>query len=100
MVIWITGISGAGKTTICETIVGMTKPSVPELVLLDGDVVRNVFGDELGFTEADRVRQIQRIQRFSKELETQDLIVLVAALYASSELLNWNRNLLFHCFQL
>jgi adenylylsulfate kinase-like enzyme len=40
MVIWITGISGAGKTTICETIVGMTKPSVPELVLLDGDVVR------------------------------------------------------------
>ena len=91
MVIWITGISGAGKTTICETIVGMTKPSVPELVLLDGDVVRNVFGDELGFTEADRVRQIQRIQRFSKELETQDLIVLVAALYANYELLDWNR---------
>lgn len=91
MVIWITGISGAGKTTICETITRIAKPSVPELVVLDGDVIRNVFGDELGFTEADRIHQIKRIQRFSRELEAQGLIVLVAALYANSELLNWNR---------
>jgi adenylyl-sulfate kinase len=91
MVIWITGLSGAGKTTICETIVRMAKPSIAELVVLDGDVIRKVFGDELGYTEADRIQQIKRIQNFSKELEAQGLFVLVAALYANSELLKWNR---------
>ncbi|MBC8451723.1 MAG: adenylyl-sulfate kinase [Rhodospirillaceae bacterium] len=91
MVIWITGLSGAGKTTVCENIVRMMKPSVPELVVLDGDVVREIFNDQLGHTEVDRIRQIKRIQRLAKELDTQGLVVLVAALYAHSDLLNWNR---------
>jgi adenylylsulfate kinase-like enzyme len=55
MVIWITGLSGAGKTTVCESIVRMMKPSVAELVLLDGDVVRDIFNDQLGHTEVDRL---------------------------------------------
>lgn len=91
MVIWITGLSGAGKTTICENIVRMVRPSVPELVLLDGDVVREIFNDQLGHTEVDRIRQIKRIQRLAKELDNQGLVVLVAALYAHPDLLKWNR---------
>jgi cytidine diphosphoramidate kinase len=91
MVIWITGISGAGKSTICEAIVRIAKPYIPELVLLDGDVVRDIFDDQLGHTEPDRIRQIKRIQRLAKELDTQGLVVLVAALYAHPELLDWNR---------
>lgn len=91
MVIWVTGLSGAGKTTVCENIVRMMKPFVPELVLLDGDVVRDIFNDQLGHKKPDRIRQIKRIQRLAKELDTQGLVVLVAALYADQELLDWNR---------
>jgi len=91
MVIWITGISGAGKSTVCEAIIQMAKPYVPEMVWLDGDVVREIFGDNLGHTEPDRMRQIQRIQRLAKELDAQGMVVLVAALYAHPDLLSWNR---------
>ena len=91
MVIWITGISGAGKSTICEAIIRMAKPYISEMVWLDGDVVREIFDDNLGHTEPDRVRQIKRIQRLAKELDSQGMVVLVAALYANPNLLKWNR---------
>ncbi len=91
MVIWITGLSGAGKTTVCETIMSMAKESIPEMVVLDGDVVRDIFDDQLGYTEPDRVRQIKRIQHLTKQLDAQGLVVLVAALYSHPNLLKWNR---------
>lgn len=91
MVIWITGLSGAGKTTVCKAILRIAKDTIPEMVLLDGDIVRDIFDDQLGFTESDRMRQIKRIQRLARELDAQGLVVLVAALYAHPDLLAWNR---------
>ena len=91
MIIWITGISGAGKTTLCEALRRLLKPRLPELVLLDGDVIRDIFGNDLGFAEPDRMRQIRRIQSIALELDRQGLVVLVAALYAHPSLLEWNR---------
>jgi len=91
MVIWITGISGAGKTTICQSLWGLLKPSLPELAVLDGDVVRKVFGNDLGYTEKERVRQIKRIQSIATMMDEQGFVVLVAALYGNNELLDWNR---------
>ena len=91
MVIWITGISGAGKTTVCQELVQLCKKDVPELVLLDGDVVRQVYGDKLGYAEADRFTQIRRVQSLSKWLGEQKMVVLVAALFSHPELLEWNR---------
>ncbi|MEM9107720.1 MAG: adenylyl-sulfate kinase [Pseudomonadota bacterium] len=92
MIVWITGISGAGKTTLCNELSGLLKPSIPELVVIDGDFVRETFGNTLGYKEQDRVEQIQRIQRLARELDRQGLVVLVAALYANSTLLAWNRD--------
>src|SRR5580698_9930829 len=92
MIIWVTGISGAGKTTLCLALQRILKPKLPELVLLDGDVIRDIFGNDLGFAEADRKRQIARIQSIARELDRQDLVVLVAALYSHPSLLEWNRN--------
>lgn len=92
MVIWLTGVSGAGKTTICNSMWGLLKPSLPELVSIDGDIVRQLFASKLGYAESDRVQQIQRIQTLAKFLSDQDQIVLVAALYASDDLLAWNRD--------
>ena len=91
MVIWITGISAAGKTTICQSLWDLLKPDLPELAILDGDVVRNVFSNDLGYTEAERVQQIERIQSIATMLDTQGFVVLVAALYGNKKLLSWNR---------
>jgi adenylylsulfate kinase len=91
MVIWFTGLSGAGKTTVCEALHRALKPRLPELVVLDGDAVRAAFDDGLGYSEADRVIQIGRLQRLARMLSGQGLVVLVAAVYANPELLGWNR---------
>jgi adenylylsulfate kinase-like enzyme len=91
MVVWLTGLSGAGKTTIAEAIIRSAKPSLPALVLIDGDVIRNLFGAGLGFDEAARKQQIGRIQQLALFLARQDIPVVVAALYAHPELLSWNR---------
>jgi len=91
MVIWITGVSAAGKTTICNSIRDLVKPKLPELVILDGDVVRAAFGHNLSHSEADRVIQVKRLQSMSKVLSEQGLVVLVGVLYAHPGLLTWNR---------
>ena len=92
MIIWITGLSGSGKTTLSEAIYKQLKAKVPELFFLDGDVIRKVFQDELGYTEHERYKQIVRIQSIAKILDKQDLIVIVAALYSHPDLLAWNRD--------
>lgn len=91
MVIWITGLSGAGKTTICTALQSALKPGLPELVVLDGDVVRAAFGHNLGHKEADRVLQVQRLQAIARVLSEQGLVVIVGVLYNNAELLAWNR---------
>lgn len=91
MVIWTTGLSGAGKTTLCAAIYARLKALRSELVLLDGDILREVFGADLGYAECDRVQQIRRIQALAKFLEHQGMIVLVAALYSRWDLFKWNR---------
>jgi adenylylsulfate kinase-like enzyme len=91
VVIWVTGLSGAGKTTLCVALRDLLKPRLPQLVLLDGDVVREAFGAGLGFKEEDRMVQIGRMQRLARILSDQGQIVLVAALYSHPDLLAWNR---------
>lgn len=91
MVVWLTGLSGAGKTTIAEAIVRVAKPHLPELVLIDGDVIRDLFGAGLGFDEEARKQQIGRIQRLALFLVRQNISVIVAALYSNPDLLYWNR---------
>jgi len=92
MVIWITGLSGAGKTTLIQAVAGQVKRNLPELVLLDGDAIRQLFGNDLDYREDSRVIQIKRIQRMAKFLSDQGVVVMVAALYAHPDLLRWNRD--------
>jgi cytidine diphosphoramidate kinase len=91
MVIWITGMSGSGKSTLASALHDVLKPGNPQTVLLDGDAIRAAFGVGLGYSEPERVTQIKRIQNLAKMLADQGLIVIVAALYAHDDLLQWNR---------
>lgn len=90
MVIWITGISGSGKTTLANAILKKYKKNLLNLVNVDGDVVRELFGN-LGFDKSSREEQIKRIQKLCIFLERQGLIVIVSALYCDENLMNWNR---------
>ncbi len=92
MVIWITGISGAGKTTLSNAIAKKFKPFIPELVQIDGDEIRELFGANLSFEESGRRQQIKRIQRLAHMLDRQGMLVLVSALYGHPELFAWNRD--------
>lgn len=91
MVVWLTGLSGAGKSTVAQALFNLVKPVVPETMLIDGDVIRELFGASLGYHEAARHEHISRIQRLANGFARQDLMVIVAALYAHPELMRWNR---------
>ncbi len=99
MVVWITGLSGSGKTILCQALWRFLKPRMPELVIIDGDMVRAAFGNDLGYHEKDRVIQIKRIQNIAQLLSQQGLVVLVAALYSNADLLRWNRTNFSHYFE-
>ncbi len=91
MILWITGISGAGKTTIAKALIKILKPRIPQIINIDGDEVRDLFGNDLGYNESDRIVQINRIQRLCLFLEKQGHIPIASALYSNEALLKWNR---------
>ena len=91
MIVWITGISGAGKTTLALEVVKMLRDKHKNVVGLDGDVVRNLFENNLNYDISSRVTQIKRLQKLSLFLQSQNIKVVVSALYSSADLLRWNR---------
>ena len=68
MVIWIIGLSGAGKTTLAKEVVAKIGSSKTNVVLIDGDMIREVFGNDLGHTLEDRRQNGERICRLCKFL--------------------------------
>lgn len=91
MVIWMTGLSGSGKSTVADVIIEKLKPNMPELVLLDGDTVRELFGKSLDYSEKSRVIQVERLRTMAKLLAEQGLAVIVTVLYCHPDLMAWNR---------
>ena len=100
MIVWVAGLSGAGKTTLCEGVYGRIKPLVLEIVLLDGDSVRSAFGSDLSNSEEDRRRQIKRIRGMTKVLVDQGLIVIVAVVYSHPDIQIWDRKNLPNYFEI
>lgn len=80
LVVWFTGLSGAGKSTIAE-LVGRELENEGRLVeYLDGDVVRQHLSRGLGFSKADRDRNIERIGWVASRLARHGATVLVSAI--------------------
>ena len=58
---WITGLSGAGKTTIGEEFFQILRRQKKTVLFLDGDILREVFGNDLGYGREDRFRALYNI---------------------------------------
>jgi bifunctional enzyme CysN/CysC len=77
-VVWLTGLSGAGKSTIANMVEKKLHAMGRHTCILDGDNVRHGLNKDLGFTEADRVENIRRIAEVAKLMVDAGLIVLTA----------------------
>jgi bifunctional enzyme CysN/CysC len=75
-VLWFTGLSGAGKSTIANIVEQRLHAAGHHTMLLDGDNVRHGLNRDLGFTEADRVENIRRAGEVAKLMTEAGLIVL------------------------
>ena len=77
-VVWFTGLSGAGKSTIANIVERRLFALGRHTYLLDGDNVRHGLNKDLGFTDADRVENIRRIAEVARLMVDAGLIVLVS----------------------
>lgn len=77
-VVWFTGLSGSGKSTIANALEKKLHAMGKHTYLLDGDNVRHGLNKDLGFTDADRVENIRRVAEVTKVLVDAGLIVLTA----------------------
>jgi bifunctional enzyme CysN/CysC len=77
-VLWFTGLSGAGKSTIANRVEAELHRRGQYTYLLDGDNVRHGLSRDLGFTDADRVENIRRVAEVAKLMLDAGLIVLVS----------------------
>ena len=77
-VLWFTGLSGAGKSTIANLVEKRLFALGRHSVLLDGDNIRHGLNRDLGFTDTDRVENIRRVAEVAKLMADAGLIVLVS----------------------
>ena len=80
MVLWFTGLSGSGKSTIAADVECRLINSGYKTYLLDGDNVRHGLNNNLGFTDDDRTENIRRIYETAKLFADSGMIVLVSAI--------------------
>jgi len=77
-VLWFTGLSGAGKSTIANIVEKKLARMNRHTFLLDGDNVRHGLNKDLGFTDADRVENIRRVGEVAKLMTDAGLVVITA----------------------
>lgn len=90
-VYWLTGLSGAGKTTIGTLLYQKLREEQDNVVFLDGDQLRQVFGDDLGYTPDQRLKSAMRNARLCKLLSDQGLDVVCCTISMFDSVRDWNR---------
>ena len=76
--LWFTGLSGSGKSTIANLVEKKLAARGRHTFLLDGDNVRHGLNRDLGFTEADRIENVRRVGEVARLMTDAGLIVLTA----------------------
>ncbi|MEB3100429.1 adenylyl-sulfate kinase [Ferviditalea candida] len=78
VVIWFTSFSGAGKTTICGKLVAVLRKRGEQVEMLDGDLFRMNFSNDIGYSESERFKNIERAVYVAKLLSKNGIVVLAS----------------------
>lgn len=97
-VYWITGLSGAGKTTVGKLLYEKIISCKNNVVFLDGDVLRDIFGNDLSYSIEDRRKSAMRNARLCRFLSGQGIDVVCCTISMFHEVRGWNReNIAEYC---
>ncbi len=80
LAVWFTGLSGAGKTTLCRALSVELRSRSYRVEVLDGDELRQTLCRDLGFSKSDRDENVRRIGAVAHQLADSGIVVLVAAI--------------------
>ena len=90
-VFWITGLAGAGKSSIGHRLYTHLQQEHNNIVFLDGDTLREVYGDNFGYTKEDRYKVAMCNARLCKLLASQGQIVVCCTISMFDAVRAWNR---------
>ena len=99
MIVWIVGLSGAGKTTLANQIVYKLRENGKKIVHLDGDLIRNLYGNDIGHSIEDRKKNADRICKLCKFLDLQEIDVVTSILSIFPESRQWCRDNLINYYE-
>jgi len=98
-VIWITGLSASGKTTLAKNLAELLKASNSSHVLLDGDELRKCFNAQQQYSKKERLSLSYNYSRISKMISEQNIIVVIAVVALFEEVHIWNRQNINNYFE-
>ena len=91
MVIWIIGMSASGKTTLGKAMYKIVKEKHANTVFLDGDIFRELMGNDLGHSMEDRRKNADRLSRFCQWFANEHINVVCAILSLFHDSQRWNK---------
>lgn len=83
--VWLTGLSGAGKTTIAMALISLLEQKNMRAYLLDGDVIRQGLNADLGFTTTDRNENVRRVSYLATALVDAGVYAIVSSISPYAE---------------
>lgn len=92
IVFWITGLSGAGKTTVGKELYRKIKEKTDAVLMLDGDELRKTIAADLGYTQEDRHESARRNTRLCKLLADQGMHVVCCTICMFEDIRKWSRD--------
>ncbi len=91
-VYWITGLKGSGKTTVGMALYYKLLQDYDNVLILDGDILKQFVGDSVGYNSNERLARGQRYSQLCKLLVEQGMIVVICTIAMFHEVRKWNRN--------
>jgi adenylylsulfate kinase-like enzyme len=91
LVVWVTGFSGAGKSTVSSLLQQQFTAAGRPSLLLDGDVMRKILGREQVYSPEDRMNLAWTYARLAQEISRQGIIAICATISMFSAVRGWNR---------